>query len=195
MLTEASNYDELYQKLPLGTSRRVFNIATACLRPSCRWLGQACADLCRRGGGKTTRTTFDEIADKSRRFANVLKADGLMRGGDRVAVFSVASRWNCRWRTWRRSAPAWSRSRCSPLFGEGRAGVPPVQFGRGRPSSPTSPAGEKLAKDSRPASRPSECLRHRPNTRPPAQKPVLAIHRRGHRPSLRPSIRHATIPA
>src|SRR3989440_2934621 len=36
--------------------------------------------------GGTTRTTFDEVADMSRRFANVLKADGLTRG-DRVAVF------------------------------------------------------------------------------------------------------------
>src|SRR5439155_109198 len=36
--------------------------------------------------GATTRTTFDEVAEMSRRFANVLKADGLTRGG-RVAVF------------------------------------------------------------------------------------------------------------
>ena len=35
---------------------------------------------------RTTRTSFDEIARLSRRFANVLKADGLSRG-DRVAVF------------------------------------------------------------------------------------------------------------
>src|SRR5438876_8937990 len=36
--------------------------------------------------GATTRTSFDEVAEMSRRFANVLKADGLVRG-DRVAVF------------------------------------------------------------------------------------------------------------
>ena len=36
--------------------------------------------------GGATRTSFDEVADFSRRFANVLKADGLVRG-DRVAVF------------------------------------------------------------------------------------------------------------
>ena len=36
--------------------------------------------------GATTRTSFDEVAEASRRFANVLKADGLVRG-DRVAVF------------------------------------------------------------------------------------------------------------
>ena len=35
---------------------------------------------------RTTRTSFDEVAEASRRFANVLKADGLSRG-DRVAVF------------------------------------------------------------------------------------------------------------
>ena len=36
--------------------------------------------------GAATRTSFDEVAEFSRRFANVLKADGLVRG-DRVAVF------------------------------------------------------------------------------------------------------------
>ena len=36
--------------------------------------------------GAATRTSFDEVAEMSRRFANVLKADGLARG-DRVAVF------------------------------------------------------------------------------------------------------------
>src|SRR6185312_3521128 len=36
--------------------------------------------------GATTRTSFDEVAEMSRRFANVLKADGLVRC-DRVAVF------------------------------------------------------------------------------------------------------------
>src|SRR5947199_8602839 len=36
--------------------------------------------------GATTRTSFDDVAEMSRRFANVLKADGLVRG-DRVAVF------------------------------------------------------------------------------------------------------------
>ena len=36
--------------------------------------------------GAATRTSFDEVAEISRRFANVLKADGLVRG-DRVAVF------------------------------------------------------------------------------------------------------------
>ena len=35
---------------------------------------------------RATRTSFDEISEMSRRFANVLKADGLARG-DRVAVF------------------------------------------------------------------------------------------------------------
>ena len=36
--------------------------------------------------GAATRTSFDEVAEFSRRFANVLKGDGLVRG-DRVAVF------------------------------------------------------------------------------------------------------------
>src|SRR5260370_31602638 len=42
--------------------------------------------MCVEEGGGATRTSFDEVAAFSRRFANVLKADGLSRG-DRVAVF------------------------------------------------------------------------------------------------------------
>src|SRR5215470_7420656 len=58
MLTEAKTYDELYRNFRWDIPAR-FNIATACC---------------------------DRYADGSRRFANVLVADGLVRG-DRVAVF------------------------------------------------------------------------------------------------------------
>src|SRR6266480_3366030 len=61
MLTEASNYDDLYRDFRWDVPDR-FNIATAC---------------CDRHA---------DGSDFSRRFANVLKADGLSRG-DRVAVF------------------------------------------------------------------------------------------------------------
>jgi acetyl-CoA synthetase len=84
MLTEASNYDELYRDFRWDIPAR-FNIATACCDRHADGSGRL-ALIYVDEAGKTTRTTFDEIADKSRRFANVLKADGLMRG-DRVAVF------------------------------------------------------------------------------------------------------------
>ena len=71
-------------QFPLGRSRALQH-------------GTACCDRHADGSGRlaliyvdedgaTTRTSFDEVAEASRRFANVLKADGLVRG-DRVAVF------------------------------------------------------------------------------------------------------------
>src|SRR5712664_4937771 len=84
MLTEASNYDELYQNFRWDIPAR-FNIATACCDRHADGSGRL-ALIYLDEAGRTTRTTFDEVADKSRRFANVLKADGLVRG-DRVAVF------------------------------------------------------------------------------------------------------------
>ena len=84
MLTEASTYDELYRNFRWDIPAR-FNMATAC----CDRYADGTSRLALvyvDEDGATTRTSFDEVAEASRRFANVLKADGLSRG-DRVAVF------------------------------------------------------------------------------------------------------------
>src|ERR1700716_3819838 len=84
MLTEASNYDDLYRNFRWDIPAR-FNIATACCDRYADGSGRL-ALIYVDEDGAATRTSFDEISDMSRRFANVLKADGLQRG-DRVAVF------------------------------------------------------------------------------------------------------------
>src|SRR5438552_6348765 len=84
MLTEAATYDELYRNFRWDIPER-FNMATACCdrhADGTNRLALVYVDE----GGVTTHTSFDEVAEQSRRFANVLKADGLARG-DRVAVF------------------------------------------------------------------------------------------------------------
>ena len=84
MLTEASTYDELYRNFRWDVPAR-FNMATACCDRHADGTGRL-ALIYVDEDGATTRTSFDEVAEMSRRFANVLKADGLVRG-DRVAVF------------------------------------------------------------------------------------------------------------
>src|SRR5258708_1132738 len=84
MLTEAATYDELYSNFRWDIPAR-FNLATACCDRYADGSGRLALIYVDEDGG-TTRTSFDEVADMSRRFANVLKADGLQRG-DRVAVF------------------------------------------------------------------------------------------------------------
>ena len=84
MLTEAATYDELYRNFRWDIPAR-FNIATACCDRHADGTGRL-ALIYVDEDGATTRTSFDEVAEMSRRFANVLKADGLVRG-DRVAVF------------------------------------------------------------------------------------------------------------
>src|SRR6188768_2715712 len=84
MLTEASTYDELYRNFRWDIPAR-FNMATACCDRHADGTGRL-ALIYVDEDGATTRTSFDEVAEMSRRFANVLKADGLVRG-DRVAVF------------------------------------------------------------------------------------------------------------
>src|SRR3954452_10602596 len=84
MLTEASTYDELYRTFRWDVPAR-FNIATACCDRHADGTGRL-ALVYVHDDGTTTRTSFDEVAEMSRRFANVLVADGLTRG-DRVAVF------------------------------------------------------------------------------------------------------------
>ncbi|WP_213741712.1 acyl-CoA synthetase [Bradyrhizobium sp. dw_411] len=84
MLTETTDYDALYHDFRWDIPAR-FNIASACCdrhadgtgRPALIYLDE---------DGTAQRTSFDDISEMSRRFANVLKADGLMHG-DRVAVF------------------------------------------------------------------------------------------------------------
>src|ERR1700741_1488494 len=84
MLTEASSYDELYKNFRWDIPAR-FNIATACCDRHADGSGRVALIYVEDDGG-TTRNSFDEGAGASRRFANVLKADGVVRG-DRVAVF------------------------------------------------------------------------------------------------------------
>src|ERR1700730_2632694 len=84
MLTEAKTYDELYRNFRWDVPAR-FNIATACCDRHADGSGRLALVYVDENGA-TTRTSFDEVAEMSRRFANVLRDDGLVRG-DRVAVF------------------------------------------------------------------------------------------------------------
>src|SRR5258707_9936052 len=84
MLTEASNYDDLYRNFRWDIPAR-FNIATACCDRHADGSGRL-ALIYVDEDGEATRTSFDAVSEMSRRFANVLNADGLARG-DRVAVF------------------------------------------------------------------------------------------------------------
>jgi acyl-coenzyme A synthetase/AMP-(fatty) acid ligase len=84
MLTEASTYDELTRNFRWDIPDR-FNMATACCDRYAGGSGRL-ALIYVDEDGATTRSSFDEVAEMSRRFADVLKVDGLVRG-DRVAVF------------------------------------------------------------------------------------------------------------
>jgi acetyl-CoA synthetase len=84
MLTAASDYETLYRNFRWNIPAR-FNIATACCDRHADGSGRL-ALIYVDEDGEARRTSFDEVTEASRRFANVLKADGLARG-DRVAVF------------------------------------------------------------------------------------------------------------
>jgi acetyl-CoA synthetase len=84
MLTETDSYDELYKNFRWDIPAR-FNMATACCDRHADGSGKLALIYVDEDGG-TQRLSFDEIADLSKRFANVLKTGGLVRG-DRVAVF------------------------------------------------------------------------------------------------------------
>src|ERR1700693_1198557 len=84
MLTEAADYATLYRDFRWDIPAR-FNIATACCDRHADGNGRLALIYVDEQGG-AARTSFDGISEMSRRFANVLKADGLVRG-DRVAVF------------------------------------------------------------------------------------------------------------
>src|SRR6201987_2279562 len=84
MLTETTDYKKLCRDFRWEIPPR-FNIATACCdryADGSNRLALIYVDE----DGAVTRTSFDEMRKLSSRFANVLKADGLVRG-DRVAVF------------------------------------------------------------------------------------------------------------
>ena len=84
MLTETDDYDALIRDFRWDIPAR-FNLATACCDRHADGTGRLALIYVDEDGG-TSRTSFDDIGEMSRRFANVLKADGLVRG-DRVAVF------------------------------------------------------------------------------------------------------------
>jgi acetyl-CoA synthetase len=84
MLTETSDYAKLYREFRWQVPAR-FNMAEACCDRHADGSGRLALVYVDEDGG-TQRLSFDDMAAQSRRFANVLKADGLGRG-DRVAVF------------------------------------------------------------------------------------------------------------
>src|ERR1700679_50843 len=84
MLTETNDYDKLCREFCWEIPAR-FNMATACCDRHADGSGRL-ALIYVDEDGTSRRTSFDELADMSRRFANVLVADGLERG-DRVALF------------------------------------------------------------------------------------------------------------
>src|SRR6195952_4563188 len=84
MLTEASDYETLYRDFRWDIPAR-FNIATSACDRHADGTGRL-ALIYVDEDGVATRFSFDQMQSFSRRFANVLTADGLARG-DRVAVF------------------------------------------------------------------------------------------------------------
>jgi acetyl-CoA synthetase len=84
MLTETADYEKLYRDFRWDIPERL-NLATVCCDRHADGSGRL-ALIYVDEDGAATRTSFDEVAEMSRRFANVLTADGLARG-DRVAVF------------------------------------------------------------------------------------------------------------
>jgi len=84
MLSETADYAKLYRDFRWAVPAR-FNIAIACCDRHADGTGRL-ALIYVDEDGRTTRTSFDEMRAISSAFANVLKADGLVRG-DRVAAF------------------------------------------------------------------------------------------------------------
>lgn len=83
MLTETSDYDKLYRDFRWDIPAR-FNMATACCDGHAD--GDRLALIFIDEDGRTSQHSFAQMRAHSRRFANVLKQDGLQRG-DRVGVF------------------------------------------------------------------------------------------------------------
>ncbi len=84
MLTETTDYEKLTRDFRWQIPAR-FNMATACCDRHADGTHRLALIYVDEDGG-ARRTSFDELAAMSRRFANVLKAGRLTRG-DRVAVF------------------------------------------------------------------------------------------------------------
>ncbi len=84
MLTETNDYDQLVRDFRWEVPAQ-FNMATVCCDRHAMG-AEKLALIYVDEEGETRRLSFDEVSSFSRRFANVLKADGLVRG-DRVAVF------------------------------------------------------------------------------------------------------------
>src|SRR6266436_2706442 len=84
MLTETADYAKLYRDFRWNVPAR-FNIATVCCDRHADGSNRLALIYVDEQGG-AQRTSFDEMRALSSAFANVLKADGLVRG-DRVAVF------------------------------------------------------------------------------------------------------------
>jgi acetyl-CoA synthetase len=84
MLTETNDYDKLCREFRWEIPPR-FNMATACCDRHADGTSRL-ALIYVDEDGSSRHTSFDELAELSRRFANVLVADGLVRG-DRVALF------------------------------------------------------------------------------------------------------------
>src|SRR5216684_4375039 len=84
MLTETSSYDDLCRDFRWDIPAR-FNLATACCDRHADGTGKLALIYVDEDGG-VSRTSFDQLRALSCRFANALKADGLVRG-DRVAAF------------------------------------------------------------------------------------------------------------
>ena len=84
MLTQTDDYEKLCRDFRWNIPAR-FNLATACCDRHADGSSRLALIYVDEDGG-VRRTSFDELASMSRRFANVLKADGLVRG-DRIALF------------------------------------------------------------------------------------------------------------
>jgi acetyl-CoA synthetase len=84
VLQETSDYDQLYRDFRWQVPAQ-FNLATSCCDRHADGSSRLALTIVEEDGS-ARRVSFDELADFSRRFANVLTSDGLLRG-DRVAVF------------------------------------------------------------------------------------------------------------
>ena len=170
MLTEAATYNELYRNFRWDIPAR-FNMATACCdrhADGTKRLALVYVDE----DGATTHTSFDEVAEASRRLANVLKADGLVCG-DRVAVFlsqslelliahlaafrsgmisirclrcSARTRWNsgCRIRKPKQSSPTRAAGRSSAKIRDRLPALKNVYVIGGKAPAGTKPFGSSL---------------------------------------------------
>jgi acetyl-CoA synthetase len=84
MLEQTDDYEKLCRDFRWEIPAR-FNLATACCDRHADGSSRLALIYVDEDGG-VRRTSFDELASMSRRFANALKADGLVRG-DRIALF------------------------------------------------------------------------------------------------------------